>query len=103
MNVVALILGGGQGQRLFPLTLRRSKPAVPLGGKYRLIDITVSNCINSGIRKIYVLTQFNSASLNHHVARTYRFSQFSDGFVEILAAEQTPDNKNWFQGTSDAV
>lgn len=102
-EVLSLILGGGQGQRLFPLTLHRSKPAVPLGGKYRLIDITVSNCINSGFHHIYVLTQFNSASLNHHIARTYRFSPFSDGFVEILAAEQTPNNKNWFQGTADAV
>ena len=102
-EVLSLILGGGQGQRLFPLTLHRSKPAVPLGGKYRLIDITVSNCINSGFHHIYVLTQFNSASLNHHIARTYRFSPFSDGFVEILAAEQTPSNRNWFQGTADAV
>lgn len=102
-EVLALILGGGQGSRLFPLTLHRSKPAVPLGGKYRLIDITVSNCINSDIHHIYVLTQFNSASLNRHIARTYRFSRFSDGFVEILAAEQTPDNVNWFQGTADAV
>jgi glucose-1-phosphate adenylyltransferase len=88
---------------LYPLTLYRSKPAVPLGGKYRLIDITVSNCINSGLAKIYVLTQFNSASLNHHLVRTYRFSDFSDGFVDVLAAEQTPNNKNWFQGTADAV
>ncbi|MBI1761210.1 MAG: glucose-1-phosphate adenylyltransferase [Acidobacteria bacterium] len=102
-EVLALILGGGQGARLFPLTLHRSKPAVPLGGKYRLIDITISNSINSGIHNIYVLTQFNSASLNHHIARTYRFSPFSDGFVEILAAEQTPGNKHWFQGTADAV
>jgi len=102
-QVLALILGGGQGARLFPLTQQRSKPAVPLGGKYRLIDITVSNCINSGFHYIYVLTQFNSASLNRHIARTYRFSRFSDGFVEILAAEQTPENRNWFQGTADAV
>jgi glucose-1-phosphate adenylyltransferase len=102
-ETLALILGGGQGSRLFPLTLHRSKPAVPLGGKYRLIDIPVSNCINSGIHYIYVLTQFNSASLNRHIARTYRFSRFSDGFVEILAAEQTPTNPNWFQGTADAV
>jgi glucose-1-phosphate adenylyltransferase len=102
-QILALILGGGQGSRLFPLTQTRSKPAVPLGGKYRLIDITVSNCINSGFHYIYVLTQFNSASLNRHIARTYRFSRFSDGFVEILAAEQTPENKNWFQGTADAV
>jgi len=102
-ETLALILGGGAGTRLFPLTLQRSKPAVPLGGKYRLIDITVSNCINSDITKIYVLTQYNSASLNRHIARTYRFSAFSDGFVDILAAEQTPENKNWFQGTADAV
>ncbi len=102
-QVLALVLGGGVGARLFPLTQQRSKPAVPLGGKYRLIDITVSNCINSGVHYIYVLTQFNSASLNRHIARTYRFSRFSDGFVEILAAEQTPENRNWFQGTADAV
>lgn len=103
METLALILGGGQGQRLYPLTKMRSKPAVPLGGKYRLIDITVSNCINSEITQIYVLTQFNSASLNRHLSRTYRFSPFSDGFVDILAAEQTPDNRDWFQGTADAV
>ena len=102
-QVLSLILGGGVGARLFPLTQQRSKPAVPLAGKCRLIDITVSNCINSGLHHIYVLTQFNSASLNRHIARTYRFSRFSDGFVEILAAEQTPDNKGWFQGTADAV
>jgi glucose-1-phosphate adenylyltransferase len=102
-QILSLILGGGVGARLFPLTKERSKPAVPLGGKYRLIDITVSNCINSGLHHIFVLTQFNSASLNRHITRTYRFSRFSDGFVEILAAEQTPENKNWFQGTADAV
>ncbi|MBP6822221.1 MAG: glucose-1-phosphate adenylyltransferase [Acidobacteria bacterium] len=102
-QVLSVILGGGAGSRLFPLTQERSKPAVPLGGKYRLIDIPVSNCINSGMHYIYVLTQFNSASLNRHIARTYRFSRFSDGFVEILAAEQTPENKSWFQGTADAV
>jgi len=102
-QVLAIILGGGQGTRLFPLTIQRSKPAVPLGGKYRLIDITVSNCINSGISNIYILTQFNSASLNRHISRTYRFSRFFDGFVEILAAEQTPENREWFQGTADAV
>jgi glucose-1-phosphate adenylyltransferase len=102
-QLLTIILGGGQGSRLFPLTQQRSKPAVPLGGKYRLIDITVSNCINSGFHYIYVLTQFNSASLNRHIARTYRFSRFSDGFVEILAAEQTPENRNWFQGTADAL
>lgn len=102
-EILGLILGGGQGTRLFPLTYHRAKPAVPLGGKYRLIDITVSNCIHSDVTKIFVLTQFNSASLNRHIARTYRFSAFSDGFVEILAAEQTAENKNWFQGTADAV
>ncbi len=102
-KVLAVILGGGKGTRLYPLTRDRSKPAVPLGGKYRLIDIPVSNCINSGISRILVLTQFNSASLNRHIARTYRFSQFANGFVEILAAEQTPDNPDWFQGTADAV
>lgn len=102
-NLLALILGGGAGSRLFPLTHRRSKPAVPLGGKYRLVDIPISNCINSDVTKILVLTQYNSASLNRHIARTYRFSQFSDGFVEILAAEQTPESPQWFQGTADAV
>lgn len=102
-NVVAVILGGGAGSRLFPLTHERSKPAVPLGGKYRLIDVPVSNCINSDITQIFVLTQYNSASLNRHISRTYRFSTFSTGFVEVLAAEQTRDNANWFQGTADAV
>src|SRR5690606_25419081 len=102
-NVVAVILGGGAGSRLFPLTRDRSKPAVPLGGKYRLIDVPVSNCINSDITQIFVLTQYNSASLNRHISRTYRFSTFSTGFVEVLAAEQTRDNANWFQGTADAV
>lgn len=102
-NVLSVILGGGAGSRLFPLTQQRSKPAVPLGGKYRLVDIPISNCINSDIIKIFVLTQYNSASLNRHIARTYRFSQFSDGFVEILAAEQTPESPQWFQGTADAV
>lgn len=102
-NVVAVILGGGAGSRLFPLTRDRSKPAVPLGGKYRLIDVPVSNCINSDITQIFVLTQYNSASLNRHISRTYRFSSFSTGFVEVLAAEQTKDNKDWFQGTADAV
>jgi glucose-1-phosphate adenylyltransferase len=102
-NVVALILGGGAGSRLFPLTQMRSKPAVPLGGKYRLIDVPISNCINSNITQIFVLTQYNSASLNRHVSRTYRFSSFSTGFVEVLAAEQTVESKEWFQGTADAV
>lgn len=102
-NVVAVILGGGAGSRLFPLTRERSKPAVPLGGKYRLIDVPVSNCINSNITQIFVLTQYNSASLNRHISRTYRFSSFSTGFVEVLAAEQRTDSPDWFQGTADAV
>jgi len=102
-NVVGVILGGGAGSRLFPLTQERSKPAVPLGGAYRLIDVPVSNCINSEITQIFVLTQYNSASLNRHISRTYRFSGFSTGFVEVLAAEQTKDNPEWFQGTADAV
>lgn len=102
-KVLAIILGGGAGTRLYPLTKQRAKPAVPLAGKYRLIDIPVSNCINSEIYKIYVLTQFNSASLNRHLTRAYNFSGFNDGFVEVLAAQQTPENPNWFQGTADAV
>jgi glucose-1-phosphate adenylyltransferase len=102
-DVVAIILGGGAGSRLFPLTRERSKPAVPLGGKYRLIDVPVSNCINSLITQIFVLTQYNSASLNRHISQTYRFSSFSSGFVEILAAEQRSDSPDWFQGTADAV
>ena len=102
-NVVAVILGGGAGTRLFPLTKERAKPAVPLGGKYRLIDVPVSNCINSNISHIFVLTQYNSASLNSHISRTYRFSTFSTGFVEVLAAEQRSDSPEWFQGTADAV
>jgi len=102
-NLLAVILGGGRGTRLYPLTQRRSKPAVPLAGKYRLVDIPISNCINSGLRKIYVLSQFQSASLNRHVSRTYRFDFFSSGFVEILAAEQTETNIEWYQGTADAV
>jgi glucose-1-phosphate adenylyltransferase len=102
-SVVAVILGGGAGTRLYPLTASRSKPAVPIAGKYRLVDIPISNCINSNINRMYVLTQFNSASLNKHIKNTYQFSQFSSGFVDILAAEQTPDNQGWFQGTADAV
>jgi len=102
-NVVAVVLGGGAGSRLFPLTRDRSKPAVPLGGKYRLIDVPVSNCINSNVTQIFVLTQYNSASLNRHISQTYRFSSFSSGFVEILAAEQRRDSPDWFQGTADAV
>src|SRR5210317_510759 len=103
MKVVGLILGGGAGTRLKPLTQERSKPAVPIAGKYRLVDIPISNCINSGIRQIFVLTQFNSASLNRHIKNTYHFSFFSSAFVDVLAAEQTPGNKTWFQGTADAV
>jgi glucose-1-phosphate adenylyltransferase len=102
-DVMGVVLGGGRGDRLYPLTKFRSKPAVPLGGKYRLIDIPISNCLNSQINKIFVLTQFNSASLNKHIVQTYKFDMFSGGFVDILAAEQTPDNTNWFQGTADAV
>jgi glucose-1-phosphate adenylyltransferase len=102
-NVLVLILGGGQGSRLFPLTHTRSKPAVPIGGKYRLIDVPVSNCLHVDLRRILVLTQFNSASLNRHIAQTYRLDLFSKGFVEILAAEQTPESTTWFQGTADAV
>ena len=102
-RTLAIILGGGQGSRLSPLTENRSKPAVPIAGKYRLVDIPISNCINSDIDRIFVLTQFNSASLNKHIKNTYQFSFFSNSFVDILAAEQTPDNKSWFQGTADAV
>lgn len=102
-RIIALILGGGQGRRLFPLTMYRSKPAVPIGGKYRLIDIPISNCLHSGIKDIYVLTQFNSESLNNHINNAYRFDYFSRSFVRILAAEQTVDNTTWYQGTADAV
>ena len=102
-SVMAIILGGGRGTRLFPLTDHRSKPAVPVGGKYRLVDIPISNCLNSGVKRIYVLTQFNSASLNRHIKNTYNFDVFSNGFVDILAAEQTAQNTDWFQGTADAV
>ncbi|MGV3705827.1 MAG: glucose-1-phosphate adenylyltransferase [Arcticibacter sp.] len=102
-KVIAVILGGGQGTRLHPLTATRSKPAVPIAGKYRLVDIPISNCFNSGIDRIFVLTQFNSASLNKHIKNTYHFNVFSDGFVDILAAEQTPNNSGWYQGTADAV
>ncbi|MGI8786079.1 MAG: glucose-1-phosphate adenylyltransferase [Acidobacteriota bacterium] len=102
-EVLGVILGGGKGTRLFPLTSMRSKPAVPIGGKYRVIDVPISNCINSGIHKIFVLTQFNSASLNRHISQTYKFSLFSQGFVDILAAEQTLESPHWFQGTADAV
>ena len=102
-DTLAIILGGGQGSRLFPLTATRSKPAVPIGGKYRLIDVPISGCLHADMRRIYILTQFNSASLNRHISATYRLDTFSAGFVEIIAAEQTPDNPNWFQGTADAV
>src|SRR5256885_6208614 len=102
-SIIAVILGGGAGSRLYPLTASRSKPAVPIAGKYRLVDIPISNCINSNINRMFVLTQFNSASLNKHIKNTYQFSAFSKGFVDILAAEQTPDNPQWFQGTADAV
>lgn len=102
-SVLAVVLGGGAGTRLHPLTLERSKPAVPFGGKYRIVDVPLSNCLNSGINRIYLLTQFNSASLNQHVSSAYRFSQFSRGFCHVLAAEQSPSNELWFQGTADAV
>ncbi len=102
-NAVAIVLGGGKGTRLYPLTKDRSKPAVPFAGKYRLVDIPISNCINSGFKKIYILTQFNSASLHNHISNTYIFDTFSYGFVEILAAEQTFHNNDWYQGTADAV
>jgi glucose-1-phosphate adenylyltransferase len=102
-KVLGVILGGGQGSRLSPLTQTRSKPAVPIAGKYRLVDIPISNCMNSGIHRMFVLTQFNSASLNKHIKNTYHFSHFSKAFVDILAAEQTPENPTWFQGTADAV
>ena len=102
-DTLAIIMGGGQGSRLFPLTATRSKPAVPIGAKYRLIDVPISGCLHSDIRRIFILTQFNSASLNRHISNTYRLDMFSGGFVEILAAEQTPDNPHWYQGTADAV
>ena len=102
-QILSVILGGGAGTRLFPLTASRSKPAVPIAGKYRLVDIPISNCLNSGITRMFVLTMYNSASLNRHIKNTYHFSAFSSAFVDILAAEQTPDNPSWFQGTCDAV
>src|SRR5262245_20763869 len=102
-NVLAVIMGGGQGSRLFPLTKERSKPAVPLAGKYRLVDIPISNCINSNLKRVYLLTQFNSASLHRHISQSYKFDHFSGGFVEILAAEQTFSDTSWYQGTADAV
>lgn len=102
-DVLCVILGGGAGSRLFPLTAERSKPAVPLGGKYRLVDVPISNCINSGFKRIYVLTQFNSASLHRHISQSYKFDHFGGGFVEILAAEQTPTSTSWYEGTADAI
>src|SRR5207253_1785555 len=102
-NVISLVLGGGRGTRLYPLTKYRSKPAVPLAGKYRLIDIPLSNCLNSGLNRIYVLTQFNSVSLHRHIRRTYTFDPFDGGYVELLAAQQTNENTDWYQGTADAV
>ncbi|MBS1918748.1 MAG: glucose-1-phosphate adenylyltransferase [Bacteroidetes bacterium] len=102
-SIVAVILGGGAGSRLYPLTASRSKPAVPIAGKYRLVDIPISNCLHCGIGRMFVFTQFNSASLNRHIKNTYHFSAFSSAFADILAAEQTPDNPTWFQGTADAV
>jgi glucose-1-phosphate adenylyltransferase len=102
-NVLSVVMGGGQGTRLFPLTKERAKPAVPLAGKYRLVDIPISNCINSGLRRIYLLTQFNSASLHRHISQSYKFDHFSGGFVELLAAEQTFADTSWYQGTADAV
>ncbi|HEY4259844.1 MAG TPA: sugar phosphate nucleotidyltransferase, partial [Schlesneria sp.] len=102
-NVLSVILGGGKGTRLFPLTQYRSKPAVPLAGKYRIIDIPISNCLNSGMNRIYLLTQFNSVSLHRHIRQTYRFDRFDGGFVEILAAQQTMEGETWYQGTADAV
>jgi len=102
-EILSVILGGGAGSRLYPLTASRSKPAVPIAGKYRLVDIPISNCLNNGIGRMFVLTQFNSASLNRHIKNTYHFSAFSRAFVDILAAEQTPDNPTWYQGTADAV
>ena len=102
-HVLALVLGGGRGTRLYPLTRDRSKPAVPLAGKYRIIDVPLSNCINSGVQRIYVMTQFNSVSLHRHIRRTYTFDPFSGGYVEILAAQQTNEATAWYQGTADAV
>src|SRR5246127_5893952 len=102
-KTLAIVMGGGAGTRLFPLTKDRAKPAVPLAGKYRLVDIPISNCLNSGLRRVYVLTQFNSTSLHRHINASYKFDQFSKSFVEILAAQQTPEGASWYQGTADAV
>src|SRR5271156_7040409 len=102
-EVISVILGGGAGPRLFPLTKDRSKPAVPLAGKYRIVDIPISNCLNSGLKRIFLLTQFNSSSLHRHIQQSYQFDDFSNGFVEIMAAQQTPGSDAWYQGTADAV
>src|SRR5256884_8313299 len=102
-QTLAIIMGGGAGTRLFPLTKDRAKPAVPLGGKYRIVDIPISNCLNSGLRSIYVLTQFNSMSLHRHIQASYKFDNFSRSFIDILAAQQTPEGSQWYQGTADAV
>src|SRR3954471_2152080 len=102
-RTLGIIMGGGAGTRLFPLTQDRAKPAVPIGGKYRIVDIPISNCINSGFVRIFLLTQYNSASLHRHISQSYKFDHFSGGFVEILAAEQTPTDDSWYQGTADAV
>jgi glucose-1-phosphate adenylyltransferase len=102
-NTLAIIMGGGAGTRLFPLTKERAKPAVPLAGKYRLVDIPISNCLNGGFRQVYVLTQFNSESLHRHITASYKFDNFTESFVEILAAQQTPEGASWYQGTADAV
>ena len=102
-SIIAVVLGGGAGTRLFPLTQYRSKPAVPLLGKYRLVDVPISNCLNAGINRMFILTQFNSAGLNHHIMDTYRMGAFDRGFVSVLAAEQTPSSKDWYKGTADAV
>ena len=102
-KTLAIIMGGGAGTRLFPLTKERAKPAVPLGGKYRLVDIPISNCLNSGFRQVYVLTQFNSESLHRHITASYKFDNFTKSFVEMLAAQQTPEGASWYQGTADAV
>src|SRR5512136_1588771 len=102
-DILAVILGGGRGQRLFPLTMQRSKPAVPLAGKYRLVDIPISNCINSGIKRIYLLTMYNSVSLHRHISQSYKFDHFTGGFVELLAAQRTCTDSSWYEGTADAV
>src|SRR5215467_12800072 len=102
-SVLSLILGGGRGTRLYPLTKMRSKPAVPIAGKYRLIDIPISNCLNSGLNRVYVLTQFLSVSLHRHISHTYKFDPFNQGFVEVLAAQQTNEAADWYQGTADAI